>query len=102
LNKARKLYLVELISQQEKALRRAEPSLKLEARNAKAKEQAEALLRDLCKIWFNIKKDDFNTWLLSSPAVEPNLEMIPSEEDEHLSIDDEEVTDGGESVVLEE
>jgi len=88
LSKARKLYLEELISQQEKALRRTEPTLSTSARSSQAKASGENLLRELCKTWFNLKKDDFNQWLAGTPiTVAPAT--VQSEEDESLELEDE-------------
>lgn len=89
LGKARKLYLEELISQQEKALRRTEPSLSTSARNSQAKEKGEGVLRELCKTWFSIKKDDFNQWL-AGISVKVASDLIRSEEDEVSDLEDEE------------
>jgi DNA-sulfur modification-associated len=98
LGKARKLYLEELISQQEKALRRTEPSLSTSARNSQAKERGEKLLRELCKTWFSIKKDDFNQWL-DGISVTVASDVIPLE-DEISDLGNEE--DNEDDALLEE
>ena len=100
LGKARRLYLGELISQQEKALKRTEPTLTSVARRSKAKKNGESLLRDLCKTWFNLKKDEFNEWLsqtaseieVAPPSISQSIDNYETpEDDEYSPSEDEDV-----------
>jgi hypothetical protein len=86
---SRALYLQELISQQQKLLRRSDPGMKQAELTKKAKSEGEAELRKICKKWFKISHEDYMTWLLNVKATMSDSDPQETEDLSEESDEDE-------------